>query len=267
MSETQVTQAQFEYVMDINPARFQCSNVDYEQYVRTRATSALPVEAVNWFHAIAYCNKLSIKEGKTPCYGGVSTVSDWANLAYEDIPIFGSSADILAAWNAATCNWAANGYRLPTEAEWEYAARGGMQSESKLGNNAYDFYFSGSNNACEVAWFDGNNSSNTTCGIAADIYGTKPVKSKTANALGLFDMSGNVYEWCWDWNAGYTSGAATDPTGPPSSPDNARILRGGGWYNPDLLTTNCRVSYRTYTLPNGNPSPRYGFRLASHSVE
>ncbi|MDR3327483.1 MAG: formylglycine-generating enzyme family protein [Prevotellaceae bacterium] len=273
MSETPVTQAQFEYVMRKNPSSFQCKTGDDTYagtraiYVTGRATSALPVEEINWYLALAYCNKLSIMEGRTPCYA-VSTVSDWENLAYEDIPITSN-----AAWNAATCDWAANGYRLPTEAEWEYAARGGMKSESNSGRNTMDFYFSGSNNGCEVAWYKINNNTTTPCGGSA-IYGTKPVKSKSPNALGLYDMSGNDYEWCWDWNAGSSTAynasfvdGATDPKGPASG--TVRTLRGGSsWWTSGTSGQYCRVSNRANVAPEspGN-NAGYGIRLVLRSVE
>ena len=128
-------------------------------------------------------------------------------------------------------------YRLPTEAEWEYAARGGNKSQG--------YQYSGSNNVNDVAWYSGNNTP----------YGTKPVGTKAPNELGIYDMSGNVWEWCSDWWGSYTSAAKTNPTGPTSG--TIRVIRGGSWY---LDATNCRVAYRDYC----NPDYRifnFGFRL------
>lgn len=128
-------------------------------------------------------------------------------------------------------------FRLPTEAEWEYAARGGNRSKG--------YKYSGSNDMDEVAWYDGNSGKKT-----------HPVKGKKANELGLYDMSGNVWEWCHDWYGHYSSGAQTNPKGPDKG--SHRVLRGGSCCNDAWL---CRVSYRiiiaTFPLFNYH----LGFRL------
>ena len=111
-------------------------------------------------------------------------------------------------------------FRLPTEAEWEYAARGG--------NKSSHYKYSGSNNIFDVAWHDGNSGRKTHA-----------VGTKTANELGIYDMSGNVYEWCSDWYGGYSTGAQTNPQGPSSG--SFRVLRGGSW---SFNAGYCRVSYR-----------------------
>ena len=129
-------------------------------------------------------------------------------------------------------------FRLPSEAEWEFAARGG--------NSSKHYKYSGSNNVDEVAWYSGNRPT----------YGTQPVATKKANELGLYDMSGNVYEWCQDWYGSYSSASQTNPTGPSSG--SYRVLRGGCW-NDDARI--CRVSYRY----GGDPAYRgshNGLRLA-----
>ncbi|MDR1126551.1 MAG: formylglycine-generating enzyme family protein [Treponema sp.] len=143
-----------------------------------------PMYYVSWYEAIEYCNKRSIAEGLTPAYSG--------------------SGDYI------TCNFKANGYRLPTEAEWEWAAKGGGEDFIMI------YEYSGSNSVDEVAWYKGNSGSQT-----------HPVKTRRGNSLGLYDMSGNVYEWCWDWYGAYSSGAQTDPAG--AAGGTLRVYRGGSW--------------------------------------
>jgi formylglycine-generating enzyme required for sulfatase activity len=140
-----------------------------------------PVINVSWYNAADYCNWRSKKERLMPCYSG--------------------------AGNSIRCDFSASGYRLPTEAEWEYAARGG--------NRTKGYKCSGSNNANEVAVTNSNR--------------TEQVGSKKSNELGLYDMSGNVEEWCWDWynRNPQNINIQTDPVGPQMGAD--RILRGGSW--------------------------------------
>ena len=128
-------------------------------------------------------------------------------------------------------------FRLPTEAEWEYAARGGRNSRG--------YQYSGSNNLGDVAWYY-DNSSNTM----------HPVKTKSPNELGIYDMSGNVYEWCQDWKGCYSSSSQTNPTGP--STGSHRVLRGGSW---DSSACYCRTAYRYEDLP-GSGGYYIGLRLA-----
>ena len=128
-------------------------------------------------------------------------------------------------------------FRLPTEAEWEYAARGGNRSQG--------YKYAGSNTIGDVAWY-GNYSPSTT----------SPIGTKQANELGLYDMSGNVWEWCQDWYGSYSSDAQNNPTGPVSG--SYRVFRGGGWYNG---ARDCRVSSRGYNTPSDRTSLR-GLRLA-----
>ena len=127
-------------------------------------------------------------------------------------------------------------FRLPTEAEWEYAARGG--------NKSLHYKYSGSDNIDEVAWYN-NNSGRSTHAVG----------TKSPNELGIYDMSGNVWEWCSDWYGGYSAGAQTNPQGPSS--DSCRVLRGGSWIN---YAGNCRVSIRSYDDP-GNSNINFGLRL------
>jgi len=132
-----------------------------------------PVAGVDWYDAVKYCNWLSEKEGLTPCYDVKGRLTQ--------------------------CDFSADGYRLPTEAEWEYAARGGQKSQG--------YIYAGSDNVDDVGWYEGNSGKQT-----------HPVGQKQPNELGLYDMSGNMWEWCWDWYGEdyYASSPASDPTGPSS---------------------------------------------------
>ena len=148
-------------------------------------------------------------------------------VSWEDVQEF------LRRLNART----GQNYRLPTEAEWEFAARGG--------NNSRGYQYAGSNNLGDVAWYKENAGGKT-----------HPVSQKSPNELGLYDMSGNVWEWCQDWFGLYSSSAQTNPTGP--STGSSRIFRGGSW---NLDPQSCRVDLRD----DYDPGIRYsyvGFRLA-----
>ena len=177
-----------------------------------------PVIGVDWHDVVQYCNWLSEKEGLTPCYSGKGKVT--------------------------RCNFSANGYRLPTEAEWEYAARGGQKSQGHI--------FAGSNNPDEVAWY-GENSGDAI----------HPVGQKKPNELGLYDMSGNMFEWCWDWYVEeyYDESPTVDPPGPPlpkvdNEWDLVRVRRSGSWReNSDSIRTTTR-SFDGPSYPGDN-----GFRL------
>ena len=158
-------------------------------------------------------------------------------LREENNPIVGISWDDAVAY----CAWlsARNGgqYRLPTEAEWEYAARGGQQSKG--------YTYSGSNTLDEVGWYSSNAGGKTHA-----------VGGRKANELGLFDMSGNVWEWCGDWYGTYPAGAQTNPTGPAKG--DYRVYRGGGWHNDPR---GCRAANRSDDPPT-NRAYYLGFRLA-----
>lgn len=127
-------------------------------------------------------------------------------------------------------------FRLPTEAEWEYAARGGSKSRG--------YKYSGSNMPGDVAWYIDNSDDKT-----------HPVAQKRANELGLYDMSGNVWEWCYDWYGDYSSSSQNNPTGP--STGSHRVFRGGGW---DGYVRDCHMSTRSYYVPSSSDSGM-GLRL------
>lgn len=226
MDKYELTQSGYQAVMGSNPSSF------------TSGAEALnrPVEGVSWFNAIEYCNRRSMQEGLTPCYSYSSYGTDPSTWP--------------AGWNGdynnhtnVSCNWSADGYRLPTEMEWMFAAKGGTQSQG--------YTYSGSNTIGNVAWYKVNS---YDVGSNHPDYGTHTVGTKAANELGLYDMSGNVWEWVWDIYDNYPSGSQNDPTGAVSGV--SRVRRGGSW---NYYASNCAVSYRDYyyaTISSSN----VGFR-------
>lgn len=170
-----------------------------------------PINNITWEEAISYCNWLSKKEGLTPVYSVKG-------------PFY-------------ICDFKANGFRLPTEAEWEFAAKGGKNSKG--------FKYSGSDVLDDVAWHKGNSNG-------------KPhtVGTKLPNELGIYDMTGNVWEWCWDWyNTDYYK---TEPNNNPKGPEmgDKKSVRGGSW---DSQPNYCRPANRISTFPN-KTHEFYGFR-------
>jgi formylglycine-generating enzyme len=227
-----VTQKEWTAVMGSNPSKFQGDN--------------LPVEMVTWYDAIEYCNRRSVKEGLEPYYTIDKTAKDPNN---KPDPRFGDLDTI--QWTV-TINPGANGYRLPTEAEWEYAADGGRLSRN--------YIYSGSNEIDDVAWYWRNSGDQELSGfwswpaIEQNHDQPKPVGSKKPNELGLYDMSGNVREWCWDWSGDLETNVA-NPQGPPSG--YRRVWRGGGWMGGDFTT---EPSFRGSLAANG-AGPDQGFRV------
>ena len=246
MSDHEVTQAEFQTVMGANPSSFDGSTGKEASDGETQTNR--PVENVSWYMAIAYCNKKSLVDNLTPCYS-VNGVSDWATLAFSAIP-----TDRDTNWNNVTCNFSANGYRLPTEVEWEYAALGGKNGVTAADPTDYG----GTNDSSAIgnyAWYNENSANKT-----------HEVKKKTKNALGLYDMSGNVLEWCYDWyNSSVTAGdngnaTVTNPTGPASG--TYRVFRGGDWESPDGF---CTVSYRGSSGHPTDCADNIGFRVVRSS--
>jgi formylglycine-generating enzyme len=206
-SRHEVTQREWLEVMGSNPSHFRIDDFPVEL-----RWNDLPVEQVTWLQAVEYCNRLSIKQGFQPCYA-----IDGAEV---------------------TCDFSKNGFRLPTETEWEYAAKGGGLSSG--------YKYSGGNDLNEVGWYRVNSKGTTN-----------PGEQKKANELGLFDMSGNVFEWCWDRFGLYASSPVKDPRGP--SKGSFRVMRGGAWGNTD---GECRPTFRAWISPKDSGT-NIGFRVVA----
>jgi len=209
MGKYEVTQEQWFAVMERKPSYFKEGNYGTGP-ASGEVGNKRPVECVSWYNALVFCNKLSIMEGLTPAYSisGKTNPAEWGTV--------------------------------PTEAQWEYAAKGCNNGSPE------NYTYSGSDTVGDVAWYYDNSSEMT-----------HEVGKKAANGLGLYDMTGNVSEWCWDWYNDYPSVAQTDPTGAASGIAYNRILRGGSWRTGVGLT---RLVVRSLINPCTDGYDR-GFRV------
>lgn len=215
ISETEVTQELYEAVMKENPSYANAKGPDF------------PVNMVTWFDAVRFCNALSEQTGLPPAYTITGDTVIWDRES--------------------------RGYRLPTEAEWEYAARGGpygatgdaISAATYAGLKYQNERSAGSLKVGEVAWYNGNSGKRA-----------QPVRKKLPNELGLYDMSGNVMEWCWDWLEDYSKEPVYDPEGALSG--RKRVCRGGSFTTQDTLV---KVTKRHSESPMLK-AHSIGFRLA-----
>lgn len=183
MSKTEISQKEYQEIMSVNPSATKGDD--------------LPVTNITWYDAVQYCNKLSQKESLDTCY----TISG----------------------NTVTWDKSANGYRLPTEAEWEYAARANTDTPFNFG----DYVHNSDANCYNAYGYNNDASGNWVNGSGAYLRKTVAVDQYAANDYGLYNMHGNAAEWVWDWYSEYDSKTVTNPTGSESG--NAKIVRGGGW--------------------------------------
>jgi formylglycine-generating enzyme required for sulfatase activity len=223
MGKYQVTQKQYQEVMGALPTSLSGSSYGVgENY---------PVYYVSWYDAIVFCNKLSMMEGLKPVYS-ISNSTDTSTWG----PVPTSSN---TTWNAVKMVSGANGYRLPTEAEWEYACRAGTTTAWYTADTV-----DGPPHLNTAAWYTNNAG-----------FKTQQVGLKTANEWGLYDMHGNVWEWCWDWNGPPVSAAQTDPIG--FSIGTFRVFRGGSWTGG---AEHLRSAFGSEDLPSTRRND-VGFRL------